>query len=79
MVRPAHAFSARAPVARAQVLAAHDELEQIVARLREDDGVDPAALLVAEDVLCDADGPLFVERPAGALRERLKLLRLALD
>ena len=66
MVRAPRAFTARAPVARGQVIAARGELEQIVARLRDEDrAVDPAALLVAEDVLCDPDGPLFVDAPPG--------------
>lgn len=79
VIRPPRARTARVPVARRQVLDAQSEIEQLVAQLR--DGrrrVDPDALLLAEEVLCDPDGPLFADRPAGALSDRLRLVRVAL-
>ena len=80
VLRPPRAFTARAPVAPDQVLAAQGEIEQVIARLLDEGrSVDPDGLLVASDVLCDVDGPLFAERPAGALREHLRLVRVALD
>lgn len=80
VVRPACALTARAPVMRGQVIAAQGEIEQLVARLRDRRRrIDPDALLLAEELLCDVDGPLFVAAPAGALRGRVRLLRVALD
>ena len=32
---------------------------------------------LAEEVLCDVEGPLFVPSPAGALQARLQLVRVA--
>ena len=79
VLRPANAFTARAPVARAQVLDAQPEIEQLIAYLRDDGrAVDGDALLLAEEVLCDVEGPLFVPGPAGALQARLQLVRVAL-
>jgi hypothetical protein len=79
-LRPAHAFTARAPVARRQVVAAQGEIEQLVARLRDSGrGVDVDGLHVTQELLCDLDGPLFDEQPPGGLREQLKLVRVALD
>jgi len=79
VLRPARAFSARAPVARAQVLDAQHEIDQVIAHLRDADRVVAAdVLLLAEEVLCDVDGPLFVPGPAGALAARVRLLRIAL-
>ena len=73
VLRPAYAFTARAPVARVQVLDAQAEIEQLIARLR--DGrrrVDADGLLLAEEVLCDVNGPLFAPTPAGALLSRVR-------
>jgi hypothetical protein len=79
VLRPVYAFTARAPVARAQVLDAQAEIEQLIAHLCDGDrAVDAASLLLAEDVLCDVDGPLFVPGPAGALLGRVRLVRVAL-
>lgn len=80
MLKPAYAFTARAPVARVQVLDAQPEIEQLIARLR--DGrrrVDADGLLLAEEVLCDVNGPLFAPSPAGALLSRVRGVRIALE
>jgi hypothetical protein len=79
VLTPAYAFTARAPVARAQVLDAQHEIEQLIAHLRDGSRtVDAEVLLLIEEVLCDTEGPLFVPSPAGALLGRVRLLRVAL-
>jgi hypothetical protein len=79
VLRPAAAFTAQAPVARAQVLAAQHEIEQVIAHFRDPSrAVDADGLLLAEEVLCDVEGPLFVPSPAGALAARVRLVRIAL-
>jgi hypothetical protein len=72
-------MTARAPVEQAQVLDALPEIDQLVAHLRDERRpVARDALLLAEEILCDADGPLFVPAPRGALRLRVRLVRIAL-
>ena len=79
VLAPAYAFTARAPVARDQVLDAQAEIEQLIALLRDRGRrVDADALLLAEEVLCDVDGPLFVPSPDGALLSRVRFVRVAL-
>jgi hypothetical protein len=79
VLRPVDAFTARAPVARAQVLDAQSEIEQLIAHLRDDvRRVDADALQLAEELLCDADGPLFVESSLLTLSARVRLVRIAL-
>lgn len=79
-LRPRRGCTARAPVAAREVLDAQAELEQLIAHLRDRDRpVDAAALALAEEVLCDVDGPLFAPGPAGALRRRVRLVRIALE
>jgi hypothetical protein len=78
VLRPAQAFTARAPVSREQVLDAQPEIEHLIAHLRDGGrAVDRDALLLAEEILCDVEGPLFVPSPAGALHARLQLVRVA--
>lgn len=80
VLRPAYAYTARAPVVARQVVDAQAELEQVIARLRDHRRpVDVGALALAQDVLTDVEGPLFVARPAGALRLRVRLVRIALE
>lgn len=78
-LRPAYAFTARAPLMRWQVLDAQPEIEQLIAHLRDERRrVDADAVILAEELLCDVDGPLFVPSAAGALLGRVRLVRLAL-
>jgi hypothetical protein len=79
VLTPAYAFTARAPVARDQVLEAQVEIEQLIAQLRDHGRpVDADGLLLAEEVLCDVDGPLFVAGPDGVLLSRVRFVRIAL-
>jgi hypothetical protein len=79
VLRPAHAFTARAPLDRTQVVGAQPEIEQLIAHLRDDRRrVDADALILAEELLCDVDGPLFVPSSPGALQGRVRLVRIAL-
>lgn len=80
VVGRADSFTARAPVAGSQVLAAQTEIEQLVAHLRDvDRRVDANALLLAEELLCDTEGALFVERPERGLSARVRFVRIALE
>jgi hypothetical protein len=80
VLRPARAFTARAPVSRTQVLEAQSEIEQLIAHLGDDHRrIDAAALLLAEELLCETDGPLFVPSRPGALLGRVRLVRVALE
>jgi hypothetical protein len=80
VLTPAYAFTARAPVAEDQVLDAQAEIEQLIAHLRDyGRPVDADVLLLAEEVLCDVDGPLFVPSPVGALLSRVRFVRIALE
>ncbi len=80
VLAPAYAFTARAPVARDQVLDAQAEIEQLIAQLGDHGRpVDADVLLLAEEVLCDVDGPLFVPSRDGALLTRVRFVRIALE
>ena len=79
VLRPPRAFTARAPVDPRQVLDAQPEIEQLVARLRDERRrVDGGALLMAEELLCDVHGPLFALSASGALMGRVRLIRIAM-
>jgi hypothetical protein len=80
VLAPAYAFTARAPVARDQVLDAQAEIEQLISHLGDHGRpVDADVLLLAEEVLCDVDGPLFVPSRDGALLTRVRFVRIALE
>jgi len=60
-------MSAAAPLARREVRAARSSLRRLAAALREDGEVSPRGVALAERLLTDGSGPLYVERTNDAL------------
>jgi hypothetical protein len=72
--RPPRGLTARVAVEREQVLAAADDIEALVARLREDRPVGDAALAQARALLTDGEGPLYSWAEPGTLRRRVRVI-----
>jgi hypothetical protein len=66
------ALTARVPVQRAAVRAAHAEIVDLSMALRMTRQPDPAAAAYAAVLLEDAESPLYVAGPPGALRAAIR-------
>jgi hypothetical protein len=78
--RPPHALTPRVDVRRDQVLDAADEIEALVARLRDvDRPVREEALAEARALLRDGDGPVYAWAEPGTLRRRLRVVCEAVE
>jgi hypothetical protein len=62
-------YSARAPVAREEVLAARSDLLRAAQALRAEPPAGARGIAEVALLLTDGAGPLFTEHPAGTLRE----------
>ena len=78
--RPSRGLSARVAVGRAQVLEAQADIEQLVARLRDQERpIDPERLEPARSLLRDGTGPVYAPSPPGTLRARVRVICEALE
>jgi hypothetical protein len=67
------------PVQRAQVRAARTPILELASRLRGDDPVQPAGLILTRRLLTDGNGPAFAPSPPGALADAVEQAIRALD
>ena len=77
--RPPRGLTARVAVQRDQVLPAAEDIEALVARLREDRPVIDDALAEARALLTDGDGPLYTWAEPGTLRRRVRVICEAVE
>ena len=72
-------LTARVPVRRDAVLAAEDDLERLAARLRDRDlPADPEGVRLANELLSEGTGPLYVWAEPFTLRRRVRVILEAL-
>jgi hypothetical protein len=76
--RPAPAFSARAPVRRAELLDCVDDLVALAERLRQAGPMDVRGVAMARVLLTDGGSPLYRSSDV-SLRYAVRSARLALD
>jgi hypothetical protein len=78
--RPPRGLSPRVPVQREQVLEAADDIEALVARLRDLDRlVSDEALARASALLRDGVGPVYAWAEPGTLRRRVRVVSQAVE
>ena len=72
-------LSSAIPVQRAQVRATRTPILELASRIRGDDPVQPAGLILARRLLTDGNGPAFAPSPPGALADAAEQAIRALD
>ena len=64
-----------APVRRDEVVTARADIEALIARLRDlDRPIDADATRLAQELLCDGQGPLYQWAEPGTLRRRVRVI-----
>jgi hypothetical protein len=78
--RPPRGLTARVAVRRDQVLDAADDIDALVARLREVDGpVGEQPIAELRELLRDGEGPLYSWAEPGTLRRRVRVISEAME